>query len=116
MEGANEHGGEAPLLEQCISPAEILQRLNELTKPYAQDIAGISLYCNKDTADRIFCGINVNANAQAIASAIGGEANGEFLVSREIHPIWSDFRCVIRESGTLLMAACSRCSTNQAKS
>ncbi len=116
MEDANEHGGEQPLLEKCITPEEILQRLNELTKPYAEDIVGISLYCNKDTADRIFCGINVNANAQAIASAIGGDANGDLLVSREIRPTWSDFRCVNREGATLLMSVCSMCCTNPAKS
>ena len=96
-------------LEASASVEEVMQRLDDLVRPYGADISSIRLYCHEHDRASVLCSVNATANAPAIAAAIGGRVFGFSLACRNVHPVRSDFRCPNRQKGIFLMPACSQC-------
>lgn len=97
-------------LEDCQSPEELLERVDNLVKPYSTDITAIRFFCHQCDISSILCMIDVAANASEIGAAIGGMVFGFSLVCRNINPIRHDFLCANREGGRFNAPLCSKCN------
>jgi len=95
--------------EESASVEEVMQRLEDLVRPYSADITSIRLFCHKNNRDSMLCSVNASANAPAIATAIGGIVFGFSLACRNVFPLKDDFRCPNRQGETFLMPSCSQC-------
>ena len=103
-------GVSASRLEESASVDEVMQRLDDLVRPYRAGITSIRLFCHEHARDSVLCSVNAPASAPAIARAIGGIVFGFSMACRNLHLAKDDFRCPNRHRGTFLKPVCGKCS------
>lgn len=89
-----------------ISPNDILADSARLCAPHGV-VENIRLFCRTEHPRRSFCMINMAEGTEQAAKAIDGHAIGT-IICRMV-PVSTDFHCVRRKAGKMLVSACDDC-------